>query len=138
MMCHIASSLSKIVLLGMFLSASAFADEILADWKLTQKSSEQILFINKDQTARFAYAAVPVAGTATAKSYAKQLMTMYHGANLRPVPSIRSWEFSYVTDLPCAMLVSRNSRFEIITLCGKVSTSEVLELIKVSRSQFKE
>lgn len=115
----------------------AYAD-IFENWKLVQKDSEKIAFESKSKDSRFIFAKVKdLAKSTTSRMYANALLNRYKGSNLRPIPKIKGWEFSYVTDLPCAVVVEKNHDvMDVIMLCGKATVSDTKELIKIATSQL--
>lgn len=123
--------------------SSANAD-IPAGWKLTSRQSGYILFEKSSPKTEFSYYVYKITdgGSRSTKSYAMEFMSNVKGKNLRPVPKVKGWEYSYVGNLPCATVVTRekNENSEdvvvLINLCGKADKTEVSSLISISRNQF--
>jgi hypothetical protein len=112
---------------------------ILDNWKLSYREHETIAFESKATSSRFMLSyASNVGDIYTAKDYAKKLLDKNNGLNLIPIPKLKGWEFSFVADLPCAVIVNKqNNKFEVAMLCGNASIEDVSELISISRAQLK-
>ena len=112
--------------------SSANAD-IPAGWKLTSRQAGYILFEKSSPKTEFSYYVYKITdgGSRSTKSYAMEFMS-----------NVKGWEYSYVGNLPCATVVTRekNENSEdvvvLINLCGKADKTEVSSLIGISRNQF--
>lgn len=119
--------------------------DIPVGWKLTSRQTGYILFEKSSPKTEFSYYVYKITdgGSRSTKSYAMEFMSNVKGKNLRPVPKIKGWEYSYVGNLPCATVVTRekNENSEdviiLINLCGNADKTEISSLISISKNQFR-
>ena len=113
-------------------------DEIPADWKLSSRQAGYIFFEKAVPKAEFSYYKYKLSNpNQSTRNIALEFMKNVKGKNLRPVPKIKGWEYSYVGNLPCATVVSREDDYAVlINVCGEAEVSAISRLIKISKTQF--
>lgn len=113
-------------------------NDVLSDWKLMQRKADYIRFEKKD-SAVFIYTIDRNISekNKSSRQYTSELMKRFNGADLRPVPEVHGWEFSFVTDKPCAAVISKaTGLMNIVFLCGSAKDEEVSSLIKISKHEL--
>ena len=121
------------------LSVTASANEdIPHDWKLVSRQAGYIFFEKAEPKAEFSYYRYKLSNpNQSTRSVAMEFMKNVRGRNLRPVPKVKGWEYSYVGNLPCATVVTKEEDYAVlINVCGSADTAEISRLIKISKTQF--
>ncbi len=106
-------------------------DEVSGNWKLVKSEQNKVFYEHQTNKARLNIALSPKANI-TARQFTNNLMVLFKGHDLRPIPKVKGWSFVYSSNLPCSILVSyfNDEYYEVVELCGKASTEEVGKLIE--------
>ena len=111
--------------------------DILSTWKLTEHLPNRIRFVRDGASLTVAFDTEAKKHFGAARAYAQALMESFHGRDLRPLPSVRGWEFSFAGTLGCALAVADdNDRYTVTILCGSAPREELSELLTIAEMQL--
>ncbi len=123
---------------GILVAEAVWAgSDVLATWKLTERLPDRIRFVKDGATLTVAFDSDAKKHFSAARSYAQALMDSLHGRDLRPLPAVKGWEFSFAGTLGCALAVSDdNDHYTITILCGSAPQEEISELLTIAEKQL--
>ncbi len=111
--------------------------DALATWKLTERLPDRIRFARDGASLTVAVDAEAKKHFSAAKAYAQALMDSLHGGDLRPLPAVRGWEFSFAGTLGCALAVADNGdHYKVTILCGAAPREELAELLAIAEREL--
>ncbi|MGN1392952.1 MAG: hypothetical protein ACI4V7_02710 [Succinivibrionaceae bacterium] len=127
---------SLIMMLSM-INVSIASSGVLNDWRLADKQTNYLKFINKFTNSFFEYKYIKLDKNFQVKNIANNLKIKFEGVELRPVPILHGWMFSYINKIPCAMIVSKKKEgIALISICGVSNYEDIKEMYLISVNEI--